>query len=83
MFAPSLGIAEDPATGAASGPLGCYLLEHGVISPDAARRVVSHQGVKMGRASRIHIEIEGEPGAVTRVRIGGQAVPIGRGELTI
>ena len=31
MFAPGLGVAEDPATGAASGPLGCYLVRHRVV----------------------------------------------------
>src|SRR5687767_2736915 len=57
MFAPDLGVLEDPATGSASGPLGCYLVQHGLIGGDAARQIVSHQGVKMGRASRIHISI--------------------------
>ncbi len=32
MFAPCIGITEDPATGAASGPLGCYLVTHGVLA---------------------------------------------------
>ena len=35
MFAPAMGIAEDPATGAASGPLGCYLVRHGLVQPAA------------------------------------------------
>ncbi|HEY6410291.1 MAG TPA: PhzF family phenazine biosynthesis isomerase, partial [Ktedonobacteraceae bacterium] len=35
MFAPAMGIAEDPATGAASGPLGCYLVRHGLVEPAA------------------------------------------------
>ena len=83
MMAPSLGIAEDPATGGASGPLGSYLLRHGVVSSEQARAMISHQGVSMGRASRIHISIDGEPQAIRRVRIGGQAVLVGRGELTI
>ena len=81
MFAPVFGIAEDPATGAASAPLGCYLVEHGVVGGDAARRIVNLQGVAMGRASRIHVAIDGRSGAIDRVRIGGEAVLIGRGEL--
>lgn len=83
MFAPSFGIVEDPATGSASGPLGCYLLQHRVITSDAARRIVSMQGVAMGRPSRIHIAIEGEPDAMTRVQVGGEAVLVGRGELLL
>lgn len=83
MFAPSVGVFEDPATGSASGPLGCYLLQHRVITSDAARRIVSMQGVAMGRTSRIHIAIEGEPDAITRVQVGGEAVLVGRGELLV
>jgi len=83
MLAPGFGIAEDPATGGASGPLGSYLLHHRVVSPDTAREMVSLQGVAMGRPSRIHISIEGEPERITRVRIGGVSVLVGRGELGI
>lgn len=82
MFAPEFSIVEDPATGSASGPLGCYLVEHGVVHEETARHIVSAQGVAMGRASRIHIEITGGQGAITRVRVGGEAVLVGRGELT-
>ena len=83
MFAPVFGISEDPATGAASGPLGCYLVEHGVVAGEEAQRIVNLQGVAMGRASRIHVAIEGRRGAIDRVRIGGEAVLVGRGELLV
>ena len=82
MFAPGLGISEDPATGAASGPLGCYLVKHGLIEADRARHFVSLQGVRMGRPSRIHISIEQEGARMTRVRVGGKAVLVGEGTLT-
>lgn len=81
MLAPSFGIAEDPATGGASGPLGCYLLKHGFVSADGARQMLSLQGVAMGRASRIHIAIDSDAGEITRVRVGGQAVLVGKGEI--
>ena len=83
MFAPELGIVEDPATGSASGPLGCYLVRHGLVRGEAARRIVSLQGVAMGRASRMHIDIEGDAPAISRVRVGGEAVLAGRGELLL
>ena len=83
MFAPGLGVAEDPATGAASGPLGSYLVEQGIVRGEAAARIVSLQGVKMGRPSHIHIAIDGAAGAITRVRVGGQAVLVGEGHLRI
>jgi trans-2,3-dihydro-3-hydroxyanthranilate isomerase len=83
MFAPEFGIIEDPATGSASGPLGCYLVHHGVVEGAATQRMVSLQGVAMGRSSRIHISIDGTRGAIERVRVGGEAVLVGRGELLV
>ena len=83
MFAPDFGIVEDPATGGASGPLGCYLVEHGLVTGDAAQQIVSSQGVAMGRASRIHVSIGGAPGAIDRVQVGGVSVLVGRGELLV
>ena len=83
MLAPGFGISEDPATGGASGPLGCYLLHYNVVSPEAARNIVSLQGVAMKRPSRIHISIDSNSGSITRVRVGGQSMLVGRGELTL
>jgi trans-2,3-dihydro-3-hydroxyanthranilate isomerase len=83
MFAPEFGIVEDPATGGASGPLGCYLVHHGVVDGEAAHRMVSLQGVAMGRRSRIHISIDGGRRQISRVRVGGEAVLVGRGELLV
>ena len=83
MLAPGLGVTEDPATGGASGPLGCYLFHHGVVSAAAAGNIVSLQGVAMRRPSRIHIAIDTRGDAITRVRVGGQSVLLGRGELEI
>ena len=80
MFAPGLGVLEDPATGSAAGPLGCYLVEHGLVGGDAAQKMVNVQGVKMGRDSRLHIAISGSPGSISEVRVGGEAVLVARGE---
>jgi len=81
MFAPGLGVFEDPATGAASGPLGCYLVRHGVVPPDRAGTILSLQGVKMGRPSRVHVAIGLDGGGISRVQVGGEAVLVGEGEL--
>ena len=108
MFAPGLGIVEDPATGGASGPLGCYLVKHGLVAVGApaataalhggdkagapgetrgphgaVHRIISRQGVAMGRASTIHIAIAGTSDAITGVRVGGEAVLVARGELMV
>ena len=82
MLAPGFGIAEDPATGGASGPLGCYLHKHRLIDRAKLSHVVSLQGVKMLRPSRVHISIDTDGDAVTRVRVGGKSVLVGGGSLT-
>src|SRR5262245_11343201 len=76
-----MGANEDPATGSASGPLGCYLVKHGLVGPDKAGSIVSAQGVKMGRPSRIHIKIDLAAGEISRVRVGGTSVLVGEGKL--
>jgi trans-2,3-dihydro-3-hydroxyanthranilate isomerase len=83
MLAPGFGISEDPATGSASGPLGAYLVHYQVVSAEQAKQMVSLQGVAMRRPSRIHISIDSDAREITRVRVGGQSVLVGRGELVV
>jgi len=83
MFAPGLGVFEDPATGAASGPLGCYLVKHGVVPPEEAGSILSLQGVRMGRPSRVHVAIGLDGGEISRVQVGGEAVLMGEGHLDL
>jgi trans-2,3-dihydro-3-hydroxyanthranilate isomerase len=83
MLAPGLGVTEDPATGSAAGPLGCYLYKHQLLPRERLSHFVNLQGVKMLRPSRLHISIEGRGDEVTRVRVGGRSVLVGEGTLTI
>lgn len=84
MFAPAAGVSEDPATGGASGPLGCYLARHKVLPPARMLECVSEQGLEMGRPSFIRIRIEqNEKTEITAVRVGGRCHPMGEGHLEI
>jgi trans-2,3-dihydro-3-hydroxyanthranilate isomerase len=91
MFAPMLGVVEDPATGSASGPLGSYLVRHSLVTPAQAGSILNLQGVKLGRPSWIHISIEasGGPstslraGAISRVRVGGTSVFVAEGVMEV
>ncbi len=74
MFAPTLGVAEDPATGSACAALGGYL------GPGSYR---VRQGVEMGRPSYISVEVDEAANGAARVRIGGAAVPVMTGALTL
>ena len=76
MFAPGLGILEDPATGSASGGLGAYLVKYQVVAPgaDGTTYLVNEQGYEIDRPSTIFIEVDGTSDNITAVRVGGQAV---------
>ena len=76
MYAPWQGIAEDPATGSACGPLGAYLVRHGMS--DGARIVVE-QGYEMGRPSLLYVRIGGAADRITSVHVGGRCAPAGGG----
>lgn len=81
MFAPDLGISEDPATGSASGPLGAYLVRHAVVSAERAGRILNLQGVRMQRPGWMHVRVELAGSAVAGVRVGGAAVLVAEGTL--
>ncbi len=80
LFAPLLGVPEDPATGSANGALGAYLVHHRAIplnGPTAT--VVSEQGAEMGRPSKVYVEVDHINGEPTVVRVGGHVVAIMEG----
>jgi trans-2,3-dihydro-3-hydroxyanthranilate isomerase len=73
MFAPNMGVPEDPATGSAAGPLGAYFARHlGVTS------LLIEQGIEMGRPSTLHVDA-----SAARPRVGGRAVTVAAGELQL
>jgi trans-2,3-dihydro-3-hydroxyanthranilate isomerase len=82
MFAPSLGVPEDPATGSANGTLGAYLVHHQVVPvSDGTNHFVSEQGAEMGRPSSLDLLVDRSGGEVTRVRVGGRVVPMVEGSV--
>jgi trans-2,3-dihydro-3-hydroxyanthranilate isomerase len=85
MFAPAMGIGEDPATGSAAGPLGVYLLRHGRLTPDETgqTRARLEQGIEMGRPSALDIAITGSAENIEDVRVGGASVLVAEGELLL
>jgi trans-2,3-dihydro-3-hydroxyanthranilate isomerase len=81
VFAPGLGVAEDPATGSAAGPLALHLARHGRIR--FGEEIEIHQGAEIGRPSRLLARAIGSAQAIERVEVGGSAVIVGRGELLL
>jgi trans-2,3-dihydro-3-hydroxyanthranilate isomerase len=78
MFAPALGVAEDPATGSAAGPLAVHLARHGRIA--FGREIEIRQGAQVGRPSVLYARADGTPEHIERVLCGGKAVLVARGE---
>ena len=83
MFAPAHGVAEDPATGSASGALGAYLVRHRLVRGDGELRIVSEQGTTMGRQSFVHIALSARDGGSSNIRVGGAVVPVIDGTLRV
>jgi trans-2,3-dihydro-3-hydroxyanthranilate isomerase len=81
VFAPGEGINEDPATGAAAGPLALHLARHGRVPFDS--EIVIEQGVEIGRPSTLHARARGGLTRVGSIEVGGSAVVIGRGEIDL
>lgn len=83
VFVPLEGIAEDAATGSANGPLGYYIVQHGLVKTEPTTRMISEQGFEMKRPSLIHIEIDSDPQSsqISAVRVGGGVVISGEGTI--
>ncbi|MEK7268329.1 MAG: PhzF family phenazine biosynthesis protein [Nitrospirota bacterium] len=82
MFAPPIGVTEDPATGSASGALGAYLVQNGVVEIGPTTEIVAEQGYEVDRPSRILIQVESDDDAIQEVKVGGQVVMVMEGTLT-
>jgi trans-2,3-dihydro-3-hydroxyanthranilate isomerase len=81
MFAPMSGIAEDPATGGATGPLYAYLSRYGKLP--AGNEFVNRQGVAMGRPSTLRVRLTWDGDVLNRIEVGGGAVLVGKGQLCL
>lgn len=81
MFAPGAGVSEDPATGSAAGPLAVHLARHGRIA--FGETIEISQGAEIRRLSKLFAVAEGTPDRIERVRVGGSARTVARGEFTL
>ena len=80
MFAPTLGVDEDPATGSGAVALAGVLASR-LPAADGTFRWEIDQGVAMGRPSRIEASAEKRGGKVTKIHIAGSAVLVAQGEI--
>jgi trans-2,3-dihydro-3-hydroxyanthranilate isomerase len=82
MFAPDMGISEDPATGAAVAAMSGAIHFFDKLV-DGHHPFLIEQGVEMGRPSHIHLHLDVSGGAIAGARIGGEAVRIASGTLDL
>ena len=81
MFAPAIGILEDPATGSASGALGAYLVQNGVVDVAPTTEIIVEQGYAIDRPSRIFVQVDSGDDIIQTVKVGGQCVMVVDGTL--
>lgn len=77
MFAPAIGINEDPVTGNGNGPAGLYMAHHGILQFEDQISYNAIQGEAMGKAGEIEVRIFNENGKVSKVQVAGSAIEAG------
>jgi trans-2,3-dihydro-3-hydroxyanthranilate isomerase len=81
MFAPAVGVNEDPATGSAAGPLALHLARAGLIAFGQQIRI--EQGAEVNRPSTLYARAVGNAERLERIEVGGSAVLVARGEFVV
>jgi PhzF family phenazine biosynthesis protein len=84
MFAPAIGINEDPVTGNANGPLGAYLVHHNLVKHNNSLfRFKAKQGEAIRRPGIIEVEVKIEDNEPVEVKVSGNAVIAFKSELSL
>ena len=84
MFAPAIGINEDPVTGNANGPLGAYLVNHKLVRHDNSLfSFKAIQGEAIKRAGIIYVDVEIHNQKPVQVRIAGNAKIVFKSKLLL
>ena len=77
MFAPAIGIEEDPVTGNANGPAGAYLEHYNILNCDQDISYIGHQGIAIGKPGKVEVRLSRQPDQTIKVQIAGHAVRSG------
>ncbi len=82
-FAPSVGINEDPVSGAAGASLGCYLVQNRIVVMEKMARLIVEQGHAMKRPGKVYVHVHTDRNQIMKVTFGGQAVVTFEGRLLL
>ncbi|MFI6261910.1 PhzF family phenazine biosynthesis protein [Micromonospora sp. NPDC051006] len=83
VFVPGLGVPEDPATGSAALGLGVWLVASGLLPGDGRSSYAVRQGIEINRPSSLACTVTAVNGAAVGATVGGQVVPVARGEIMV
>lgn len=83
MFAPGLGVPEDPATGSGALGLGVWLVTTGLLPGDGDSDYTVHQGAEVGRPSLLRCTVTARGGEAVAAMVTGAVAPVARGEITV
>lgn len=83
LFAPGLGVPEDPATGSAALGLGVYLVGSGLLPPNGDSAYTVRQGIEIHRPSTLECNVSAVDGAAVRTTVTGTVMPVARGEIAV
>jgi trans-2,3-dihydro-3-hydroxyanthranilate isomerase len=81
MFAPDVGVVEDPATGSAAVALAVHLVDRGVLQPDGQTGFDVAQGAEIGRPSTLMVLVQAEGGRAVRTAVYGNVAAVAEGRL--
>lgn len=81
MFAPEVGVVEDPATGSAAVALGVLLTDRGVLQPDGQTGFDVSQGAETGRPSTLMVLVQAAGGRAVRTSVYGNVAAVAKGQL--
>jgi trans-2,3-dihydro-3-hydroxyanthranilate isomerase len=81
LFAPTLAVLEDPATGSAAGALGGYLAR--ILKFPMKLNLLIEQGIEIKRPSLLSVHVNSERGTIEAVSVSGKVVPVGQGVINL
>jgi trans-2,3-dihydro-3-hydroxyanthranilate isomerase len=81
VFAPDMGVAEDPATGSAAVALAVFLVDRGALAADGQSELLVEQGAEIGRPSELGVLVVAQGGAAVETSVYGAVAAVTRGEL--
>lgn len=83
VFAPGVGVSEDPATGSAALGLGVWLVASGLLPGEGTSGYTIRQGIELHRPSVLDCTVTATGGAATLATVGGHVVPIATGTIAV